>query len=347
MAVAHAEQVRGLGGAVVAPVVDVVDLDAGAAAAGHLALPAVAVQHDAASAVRDHSAGPTDADRRVVADPHRLDRGVAQEQVTHRVGHADTVGEPGDRDGRVGDVDVEVDTEPLASRWPHGLARDRSAISTSASRHEASRSPAPNSASLACCSAASTVAPPTRSPTATRWKRPWSSVWNEQRSGDSRGGVRRRSRPRCRCRTDRRRPPGGAGRRWLTWPAHTPTPRSGPAPAQRQQRPGRRSAHLLRTPRSWRAARLGATRSARPRRHAPATGPSATPPTAPANGYPTPATRPPPRASADQGHEPGVGGVQHPAHLGHRRLGAPSAPCEQVYVGGVTQKRSADGVSDP
>ena len=141
------------------PMLDVVDLDPGASAAGDAALAEVAVHHQAAGAVRDHRGGAPDADGHVVAHPHRLHGGVAQEPIAHRRRHGNAVGEAGDGRLGVGDVDVQVHPEALptavASPHPENVRPPRRGRPT-----RTPRSPAWKRASLASRSAASTVAPP-------------------------------------------------------------------------------------------------------------------------------------------------------------------------------------------
>ena len=49
----------------------------------------------------------------------------------------------------------------------------------------------------------------------------------------------------------------------------------------------------------------------------------------------------------DQRHEPGVGGVEHAAHLGYRRLQLRQLHTEQVYARGVTRLPATHRLARP
>lgn len=109
---AEADEVRGVGGAAIAPVDDVVDLDVAVGGAARHPAAAVAAFDDAAGAIGDDALGATDRERHAVALPHRLHDHVTQQVIDDRGGELPAVG-GGDR--AVGDVEVDPGAVVLAA----------------------------------------------------------------------------------------------------------------------------------------------------------------------------------------------------------------------------------------
>jgi len=108
---AQGDEVPGVGGSVVFPVDDVVDLEVvGLVAAGDGA-GLVAAQHDEAGALRDHALCATDRNRHVVSEEHGREQPVAGDVLADRVGQGPPACVAGARVG----VEVDVDAEPVAS----------------------------------------------------------------------------------------------------------------------------------------------------------------------------------------------------------------------------------------